>query len=471
MKYSDAKIKELLDGIYSGRITEYKLPDDLYYAIADYLKRAVYEGYGQTLAQASGKDLELLAALRENIYRFSAAKTFQQVKDIAGMLIDENGEIRTLRDFNKIGAAAFDLWNKTWGATEYITALGQAQEANRWTEIERNKDILPNLKYVAVMDPNTSEICRPLDGIVAPVDSKIWDKVAPLNHFRCRCVLVQVGPEERLTDNPQRIAGEVEKEMQPLFKMNAGRDQLIFKDDHPYYDVAPREKPFKADNFGLPIPSAEKEAGKPIPVPAARSIEEVMAKAREAGPQVDRLGKKFAKKYDGIVTPINYKKAASIERKLNSDLMGDITQLKDAVRNTVVVDYNKFDAVIADMKKDKLFSAERGGRIKVQDGPGFYGYKGILTNFKARNGLTVEMQVNSPGMIYAKVDKADALNVMSEKKYNEIAKKTGLPGGMGHKYYDQIRVIDPQTATPEQLALRADLVKKSEKYYAAFYGF
>ena len=41
MKYSEKQIEKLLKDIYSGEITEYALPDDLYFAISDYLKKAV----------------------------------------------------------------------------------------------------------------------------------------------------------------------------------------------------------------------------------------------------------------------------------------------------------------------------------------------------------------------------------------------------------------------------------------------
>jgi len=257
MKYTDAQIQKLLDGIFSGKITEYDLPDDLYFAIADYLKRGVYTGFGQTLYEATGKDLELIAELRDNIYQFSAAKTFQQVKEISGFLVDDKGELRSLKEFQELGRATYDTWNNVWGKTEYNTAVGQAQQANKWLEIEKNKEFLPNLRYSAVVDPNTSEICLPLDGIVAPVDDPIWNTISPLNHFNCRCVLEQVDEDTKPTEGNDDKVKDVEAEMQDMFKMNPGKDGYIFKDDHPYFEVAPRDRDFAADNFGLPIPEKD----------------------------------------------------------------------------------------------------------------------------------------------------------------------------------------------------------------------
>lgn len=257
-EYSDEAIQRLIKGVYNGEISEYNLPEGLYNAIAKYFRRGLYDGFGMTLADAAGKDMELLTELRENVYMFSAAKTYQQTKELQSLLIDDEGNLRTAREFNKLGKQTFELWNGTWGTTEYNTCVGQAQQASKWNEIEANKEALPLLRYSAVMDPNTSEICAPLNGIVAPVDDKIWNRIAPLNHFNCRCVLLQ---EEsgKVTPESEKLKAvkEVEENMQDVFKMNPGKDGYIFKDDHPYFEVAAKDKGFARENFGLPIPPAD----------------------------------------------------------------------------------------------------------------------------------------------------------------------------------------------------------------------
>ena len=90
---------------------------------------------------------------------------------------------------------------------------------------------------------------------------------------------------------------------------------------------------------------------------------------------------------------------------------------------------------------------------------------------KTENGLTAEIQVNFPGMIYAKEPKEIALHYMSATKYNEIAKKTGLEGGLGHAYYEKIRVIPKQNMTAAQQKQRDELIEQSKDYYKNFYGF
>lgn len=198
-------------------------------------------------------------------------------------------------------------------------------------------------------------------------------------------------------------------------------------------------------------------------------IPDIMTKAQAAAPELDQLGQKYAKENGGIVTPINLKGYESITRKSRDELSGDYTQIKDAVRNTVVVPYEKLDTIATEIQKQVDAGIGPFTRVKVQEGSKFFGYKGVITNVKLENGTIGEMQFNSPGMIYAKGSKESALNVMSEAEYNRIADITGLPGGMGHTYYEEIRKITDKTATPADLIRKADLIAKSEEYYSHFY--
>jgi SPP1 gp7 family putative phage head morphogenesis protein len=257
-EFSDKMIENLMRAIYDGMVTEYDLPENLYYAIANYLKKGLYDGFGETLAtvEAETIDAELLAELRENIYLFSAAKTYQQVKDMSEAILDGD-DIRPFREFREMAGGIFDEYNEVWLQTEYNTAIAEAQNAARWNEVEKNKKTLPLLKYSAVMDPNTSEICAPLDGTTLSVDDPFWNTFMPPNHFNCRCTVEQLTEDEG-EETPRDNVGELEKEvggqMQDLFKMNAAKDRVIFNEDHPYFDVPPEDRGFAENNFGLPIP-------------------------------------------------------------------------------------------------------------------------------------------------------------------------------------------------------------------------
>jgi len=267
MIFDDKDIERFLRLIYAGKVTEYALDEGMYYAIADYLKKGVYKGFGVSFKELSSiiekgiespfgaVDLELLTELRENIYLFSAAKTFHETEALRGVLIGENGAVRSFKEFKEEALTINEQWNVNWMKTEYETAYGQAQNAVRWNEIEKNKDVLPLLKYSAVEDDRTSEICAPLDGITLPVDDPFWDTFMPLNHFNCRCTV------EQLSEGAETDKGDVkdtliasEQNMNDMFKMNPGKERVVFDKDHPYFDVAKKDVAFAKTNFGLPIP-------------------------------------------------------------------------------------------------------------------------------------------------------------------------------------------------------------------------
>lgn len=253
MKYTDKQISKFLDGIYDGSITEFDLPVDYYNAVVDYLKKGLYKGFGSDLSKATGKDLELLTELRENIYMFSAAKTYQEVKEISGLLVDEEGNIRSQSEFNKLGRETYDTWNNDYGKTEYNTAVGQGTMAVKWNEIETNKEVLPLLQYSAIGD--ACDICGPLDGMTASVDDPVWDSVLPLNHFNCLCTVLQLDDvDHKPTEGNEDLVASVEDKMQPIFVNNAGKTGEVFPKDHPYFD-APKE--LGSVNFNLPIPETD----------------------------------------------------------------------------------------------------------------------------------------------------------------------------------------------------------------------
>lgn len=246
---TNKQIDELIQGIYDGSVTAYTIPEPLYYMIAKRLLEGLYEGYSATLNTVEAIDEAMLTALRTNVFQFSAAKSYQQLK----VMSEKLAETGVYSEFKKEAKQVFDLYNETWLKTEYDTAIGQAQNIVKWQEIEKTKEIMPYLRYSAIIDPNTSEICRPLDGIVAKVDDPIWQKVAPLNHFNCRCLLIQEWDAVE-TDGRQQVAEQVEKDMQPLFKHNPYFTKQIFDKSHPYYQVPAEDREFARTNFGLPIP-------------------------------------------------------------------------------------------------------------------------------------------------------------------------------------------------------------------------
>jgi SPP1 gp7 family putative phage head morphogenesis protein len=265
LHFNDEQIDDLIKGLFNGSVTSHDLPEDLYFAIAEHLKDGLYKGFGGQLKDfpADSVDRELLEKLRENIYMFSGAKTYQQVLEMRDALTNEDGRVATFKEFRDTAADIFDKYNQNWLRTEYDTAIGQAQSAAHWSEIETKKGVLPFLKYSAIEDENTSEICAPLDGVCLPVDDDFWSIYMPLNHFNCRCTVEQLPADEAEPTSESGIKeakdATAEAGMRDEFKMNPGKDGYVFSPEHPYFDVAPQDRTFAENNFDLPIPPPEVE--------------------------------------------------------------------------------------------------------------------------------------------------------------------------------------------------------------------
>ena len=196
-------------------------------------------------------------------------------------------------------------------------------------------------------------------------------------------------------------------------------------------------------------------------------VKDLVAKAQESAPEVDKLGNDLASKYGAVVTPINMKSADSIVRKTNTEEGGNLGEIKDSVRNTIITDDPvAMQNIIKDLSNDPRV-ANGNGRIKSQSHDSNpLGYSGNLINIKTANGLTAEIQVNTPKMIYAKEKPENAKLILGEKKYNEIKKQVGIEGGKGHELYEKYRVL----VVGKDDKQRKQIEQESKKYYSKFLG-
>lgn len=268
--FSDEQIENLIAEIWGGSVTLEELPQVLYFAVADFLKQAMYDGFGGTVADFDGKPLELITELRENIYMFSSARTFQQVKEMSDALTSGDKVL----SFSEYKKAAADIYAKYNGgaylqddekaghlSAEYETAVTQGQNAENWVRINKQKELFPFLRKNVVDDENTCEICGPLSGFTARVDDPVWDELAGELHFRCRCFEEQLdlpdGEAEYDEDEKDKLYKSQTELMQPMFKHNVYNSGEIFNEQHPYFNVPKEYEAYAKRNFDMPIPEKD----------------------------------------------------------------------------------------------------------------------------------------------------------------------------------------------------------------------
>lgn len=280
-------------------------------------------------------------------------------------------------------------------------------------------------------------------------------------HPQCRCYVVPILADEKefdkiqeaiLNDEPIPESKSVIREPNKYFqdwwmknkkRVSEAQSLPYWVKDNPKYAKIKREKT-----------DAEKSLEK--------AIKDVVIKARSSGGEVQGLAESIAAGHNAICTPINYKSEASIKRKVLSRRIKDDSfmpeNLTDCVRTTIIVDTRQLKYVINELKAQESF-------YKYKPQKTILGYVGNIVNVKTNNGLVAEIQVNTAKMIYAKELPENAKAILGEKLWNKIHRETGIEGGLGHKYYEEWRVMSKEE---QQSAKGIALRKRSEEYYSHF---
>ena len=291
-----------------------------------------------------------------------------------------------------------------------------------------------------------ADICDDLKGRY-PKDFK-WTGWHP--HCRCHAVTI-LKTEQELAEDTRRILAGGEPTQGSVNTVERLPEQFTgWVNGNEYRFVQFEKTPpiFLEDNMGM------------LSGPFLRAaITKTMTLAKKSSDEVQSLAESVAKKFGAFCTPINLKTRSSIQRKIELERKKNSlfapNKLKDTVRTTIVAERSDVQEIV-----NELLYYEDTLRWKPQKTD--LGYTGNIINIRTRNGLTAEIQVNTPKMIYAKEKPEDAKRILGEELWNKIRLERGLEGGLGHKFYEAHRLLDP--ASPEALKIK----KASREYYKHF---
>lgn len=130
--FTDEEIERIIQGIYFGFIRVDSLDLEAFLKVARKLFDGVQIGYGKTFFESAYNttDYVMLKALQENVYVFSAAKQYQQIRETSKLLT--TGKIVTPYNvFQKGAKEIFTEFNSNWLRTEYNSAISQASTASQ----------------------------------------------------------------------------------------------------------------------------------------------------------------------------------------------------------------------------------------------------------------------------------------------------------------------------------------------------
>lgn len=245
-----------LKDVYEGKLSPDSIDEDYYNNLADKLTKAAFEGLntdnpvdGDSFTAEDGRNA-LKGFLDQNIYAFSGAKSLTVLEQYRALLTDEKGEIVSFAQFKAAVLSVDNLYNKTYLAAEYDSAIASAQMAQLWQGLQS----FPMLQYRTTGGESVCPICGGMDNMILASDDPAWGTIYPPNHFGCRCTVIPAGGGDAATprDDVKNIIKAAK--VPPYFKRNVGVDKVIYSDNHPYFKNIPSGKESELDavkNYGM----------------------------------------------------------------------------------------------------------------------------------------------------------------------------------------------------------------------------
>lgn len=245
--FSEDTIAAALTNIYHKRFNlQTELEEHIWSATRAIFQEAITQG----LEDAAMQDIPLpeddfIRAIRHNADVFAAFRTHRTQNDIADQMIDENGKLKSFRQFEKDVQPYVAHRNRAWLRTEYDTAIQRAHIAAQWQQFEREKDVLPNLEWIPSTSPNPSADHRVFWGTVLPLNDPFWNEHRPGDRWNCKCELRAT--DKGVTTAPTHIA-PTDKPAAGL-GTNPGKKGELFDKQHPYFAQSCSACPFASNKL------------------------------------------------------------------------------------------------------------------------------------------------------------------------------------------------------------------------------
>ena len=199
----------------------------MFRAVWDTLDIATDKGFGKR--PADDPDHDFYEELKRNNAVFAAFKVHRMQNDMAALLLDSNGVLKPFERWAKEVMPIADHQIYQWLETEYDTAIIRAHQAADWRQFEREKDVLPNLKWMPSTSLHPGADHRRFWGTIRPVDDPFWNNHRPGDRWNCKCSLSSTDEEP----TPLPDFDPADKPQNGL-ENNPGKDARLFSDKHPY---------------------------------------------------------------------------------------------------------------------------------------------------------------------------------------------------------------------------------------------
>lgn len=237
---TDNVVSDAVNQLYEDRKLDKKTNKKMFLATYEPLKQAVNEGYGKVASsvQLGTPNYEFLKQLQTNVASFAAFKNHAQIKEMVGLLKDENGNLRSKADFKKAALSVNEKYNGRYLDVEYDTAVRQARSAAQWQKALSTAKLYPNIKYLPSVAAHPRQDHIQYYGITRPINDPIWSAILPANSWGCKCSWEVT--DEATNDIPDNLPPP-----QKGFDFNPGATGQVFDLKNCDYikSVPPKEQP------------------------------------------------------------------------------------------------------------------------------------------------------------------------------------------------------------------------------------
>ncbi|WP_346237754.1 hypothetical protein ABDK00_001590 [Niabella insulamsoli] len=223
-------INKALDELFNKSKIKRRTDRQLFERTREPLKEAVNEGLSMKV-EFGTPNYEFLKQLQYNVSTFAAFKNHAQIKEMAALLVDDNGNRRSKQEFRKKALEIDDKYNVRYLDVEYDAAVRQARSAAQWQKALTTKHLFPNIKYLPSVSANKREQHERYYNIVRPMDDPFWNINLPIKEWGCKCGWKVT--DEEVTDIPDDLPAPTKD-----FAFNPGKTGQIFQIDSTEYAKA-----------------------------------------------------------------------------------------------------------------------------------------------------------------------------------------------------------------------------------------
>lgn len=207
------------------------LRDDAIIGLIEETASFLSKGIERGLEECSPSET-MVNSLRESVGVFSGFKTFHEMKEAAGMLLDESGNIKPFEQYYKDVQTLNETYNKFYLKTEYDFTVASSEAAARWEDQQDDGEGRYLLQYRTAGDNKVRKAHRELEGITLPASDSFWDSYYPPNGWRCRCTVTKVRAAKYPATNSKEAmtAGKkaTEGKYAEMFRFNPGKQRAAY---------------------------------------------------------------------------------------------------------------------------------------------------------------------------------------------------------------------------------------------------